>query len=75
MKKTFTIILNGKRQDCPPGATVASLVADLRAALDLDPKTPIVAELNGAIIPEPEHTATILNEDDRVELVHFVGGG
>lgn len=73
--KTTSITLNGKKHDCQPSATVASLVADLRKALALDPKTPIVAELNGTIIPEPEQASALLNENDCVELVHFVGGG
>lgn len=75
MKETFSITLNGHKHACPPGTTVAALVADLRARLGLGPDTPIVAELNGTIIPEPEHQSAALSQGDCVELVHFVGGG
>lgn len=35
----------------------------------------IALELNGKIIPKSEFENLILHENDRVEIVNFVGGG
>ena len=47
---------------------------DLVRILSL-PAARIAVELNRAIVRRKDWVATILNEDDRVEIVHFVGGG
>jgi len=38
-------------------------------------KTPVIAEVNGAIIQDPGAKDIVLNDGDIVELVSFVGGG
>ena len=35
----------------------------------------IAVELNGAIIPKNSFSSTVLNDDDSLEIVTFVGGG
>jgi sulfur carrier protein len=55
-----------------PG-TVKS-VADLLDHLKLNQKAAIV-ELNAAILEKSQHAETELAEGDRIEIVHFVGGG
>ncbi len=35
----------------------------------------IVVELNLEILPKDEYDKTILKEDDKIEIVAFVGGG
>jgi thiamine biosynthesis protein ThiS len=35
----------------------------------------IAVELNGAIVQRARWSETPLNSDDRLEVVHFVGGG
>jgi sulfur carrier protein len=35
----------------------------------------VAVELNGLVVPRAGWASTILNDDDRVEIVHFVGGG
>lgn len=47
---------------------------DLIASLDLKPEQ-IAIELNQTVIRRMHWQSTILREDDRVEIVHFVGGG
>ncbi|MFC0337795.1 sulfur carrier protein ThiS [Kushneria avicenniae] len=49
-------------------------VADLIASLDLAGRR-IAVEVNEAIVPRTRHTTTTLNEGDRVEIVHAIGGG
>jgi len=47
---------------------------DLLRSLDLDPRV-VVVEHNRHIVRRPELASTTLHAGDRVELVHFVGGG
>jgi len=47
---------------------------DLIASLDLKPEQ-IAIELNQTVIRRMHWQSTILREDDKVEIVHFVGGG
>lgn len=35
----------------------------------------VIAELNGCIVRSEEYGSTALADGDRIELVHFVGGG
>ncbi len=35
----------------------------------------VAVELNLDILPKGEYATTLLNEGDKVEIVHFVGGG
>jgi sulfur carrier protein len=47
---------------------------DLVESLDLKPEQ-IAIELNQTVIRRMHWQTTILREDDKVEIVHFVGGG
>ena len=49
-------------------------LADLITQLDL-PATRIAIELNREVVRRNEWSSTMLSEDDRIEIVHFVGGG
>ncbi len=65
-----TLIINGDQRRVPaPGS-----VQDLLEHLGLDARG-VVVEVNENIIRRPRLGETTLNEGDRVELVHFVGGG
>ncbi len=64
------IQVNGRERDVPAGTSVATLLRDL----DLDGRT-LVVELNRRIVRPPETESARLEAGDRVELVHFVGGG
>ncbi|MDU4698812.1 MULTISPECIES: sulfur carrier protein ThiS [Paenibacillus] len=35
----------------------------------------LLVELNGTVVRKEDYTVTPLSEGDRIELVHFVGGG
>ncbi len=64
------IHLNGELRQIATGTTLALLVdaeglAGRRVAL----------ELNGEIIPHARHAEQSLEEGDRVEIVHALGGG
>jgi sulfur carrier protein len=64
------IRLNGEPYEGPEAMTVAELLERLEI------ETPRVAvELNLDILPKTEYAATRLKDGDRLEVVHFVGGG
>jgi sulfur carrier protein len=64
------IILNGDPRCLEAGSTVAALFA----ALGLEP-TKVAVERNLEIVPKSAYGETLLCAGDRIEIVHFVGGG
>lgn len=62
--------INGEPRDFPDGLTVAGLVAHLGMKPDR-----VAVELNLEIVPRANWEATSLKADDKLEVVHFVGGG
>jgi thiazole synthase len=64
------IQVNGKERRAVRGATVTSLLADL----DLQPAV-VVVERNLEILDRSRYDEVVLEDGDRLELVHFVGGG
>ncbi|HEX7759573.1 MAG TPA: sulfur carrier protein ThiS [Caulobacteraceae bacterium] len=51
-----------------------SVVADLVASLGLDARK-VAVERNLEIVPRSAYGATALSDGDRIEIVHFIGGG
>jgi sulfur carrier protein len=68
--KKITIILNGERTGIPEGSTVAELL-DLAGAEGQR----IAVVVNEAVIRPGDRSATILKENDQVDLLVFAGGG
>ena len=64
------IQLNGERYELPDGQSVA----DLLQRLELTGRR-LAVELNRDIVLRSQHAATVLVEDDQVEVVHAIGGG
>lgn len=65
--------INGEERDFanPPASfTLAALVEILGMKADR-----VAVELNRDIVPRDRWAETSLNEGDRLEVVHFVGGG
>lgn len=67
----MTITLNGSSYTCPESVVT---VNDLLLHLELDP-THVVVELNGNAVSRTVLKDTSLSSKDRVEIIHFVGGG
>ena len=38
-------------------------------------KTKVAIEINGIIVEKKQYPKVILNKDDKVQIVHFIGGG
>jgi thiazole synthase len=65
----MNIIVNGSARECAEHSTVAALIAEL----ELTGKK-IAVELNREILPY-DHYDTALQDGDRIEIVHAIGGG
>ena len=68
--QTIAVVVNGEPRAVAPEASLL----DLLTSLDLDPRV-VVVEHNRQIVRRPALASTLLHAGDRVELVHFVGGG
>ncbi len=64
------IWLNGEQRILDAVDDVAALVA----ALGLDARK-VAVERNLQIVPRSTYAATPVADDDRIEIVHFIGGG
>jgi thiamine biosynthesis protein ThiS len=66
----LTVVVNGEETHIAEGTSVDRVVGDL----GLKPER-VAVELNHRIVRRSQWTSTALREGDRVEIVHFVGGG
>ncbi|HKF21416.1 MAG TPA: sulfur carrier protein ThiS [Candidatus Angelobacter sp.] len=66
----MTLHLNGEPREFPDGLTILSLVKTLGMKADR-----VAVELNLEIVPRANWQATALKDGDKLEVVHFVGGG
>jgi thiamine biosynthesis protein ThiS len=64
------IEVNGERREVASGATVRSLLVELGLG-----DTLVAVERNHEIVPRAQHGHTEVCDGDRIEIVHFVGGG
>ncbi len=64
------LIINGAERDFPEVSTLSSLVEKLGMKSDR-----VAIELNRDIVPRDRWSQTALSDGDRLEIVHFVGGG
>ena len=62
--------INGEPRDFPDGLTIAALVAQLGMKPDR-----VAVELNLEIVPRSQWDTAQLKDGDKLEVVHFVGGG
>ena len=69
----MNLYINGDERSLPDSTTPVTLAALIES---LDMKSDRVAvELNRDIVPRDRWPETLLNDGDRLEIVHFVGGG
>lgn len=64
------IVLNGREEDVASDATLADLVASAGLA-----GKRVAIEINREIVPRGAYAARRLAADDRIEVVHAIGGG
>jgi len=66
----MNLIVNGDQRNFPAPLTLSALVDQLGMKPDR-----VAVELNLNIVPREKWPETTLSENDRLEIVHFVGGG
>jgi thiamine biosynthesis protein ThiS len=66
----MTLTLNGEARSFSGVANIAALVA----ALGLDGRK-VAVERNLEIVPRSAYLTTEVVDGDRIEIVHFIGGG
>ena len=66
----MTIEINGEPHSFEENLTISSLIERLGMKSDR-----VAIELNREIVPRERWQNTQLHEGDRLEIVHFVGGG
>lgn len=64
------IILNGESRQFETLETVEQLLA----AAGFSSRN-VAVEINREIVPKSQHAARAINEGDRIEIVHALGGG
>jgi thiamine biosynthesis protein ThiS len=64
------LTVNGEARDLTGVGTLSGLVA----SLGLDSRK-VAVERNLEIVPRSAYDATRLEQGDRIEIVHFIGGG
>ena len=66
----MTLIINGEDRQFVSISTVSTLLEQLNMKPDR-----VAVELNRELLPRDRWVATQLQDGDRLEIVHFVGGG
>ena len=66
----MTIRLIGEPHEIPGPMPVAELLAQL----GVDPRR-VAVEHNLAVVKRDRYPSTVVNADDEIEIVNFVGGG
>ena len=64
------IQLNGDFYEVIKGTNLNELLNKLKIQ-----KNKVAIEVNGEIVEKEKYSDLILNENDKVEVVHFIGGG
>ena len=64
------LTINGEKRDFEAISTLSDLITQLGMKPDR-----VAVELNRELVPRNRWSATRLSEGDKLEIVHFVGGG
>ena len=66
----MTLTINGESREFASISTLSDLVAQLGMKPDR-----VAVELNRELVPRDHWPTTKLSQGDKLEIVHFVGGG
>ncbi len=66
----MNIILNGQKYNIENNITLKQMLINLNIE-----QNNIIAEVNGEVVTKDDFSNKIINENDIIELVRFVGGG
>jgi thiamine biosynthesis protein ThiS len=62
--------INGEDREVDDGLTLTALLESLQIR-----PARVVVERNRDIVPRDLYNTTLINDGDKIEIVHFVGGG
>ena len=65
------VVLNGEIIQLPENVV---FISDVLKHYEIHNKV-VIVEVNGEIVNKVEHQSTRISDKDRIEIVHFVGGG
>ena len=66
----MTVTINGQQRAVPAGTTIGAFLTSRGYRV-----TMVIVELNGEIVSRERCAELILQPNDRLEMVHAVGGG
>ncbi len=66
----ISIRLNGEPRDVSDGMDLAKMLESLSL-----PSQRVAVEVNGAVVRRVDWPSTNINDGDKIEVIHFVGGG
>ena len=66
----MNVTINGEVRECSEGTTLAMLIKDLGIKVKV-----MAAAVNMKVVKKDDWESHVLHPDDKVELLHFVGGG
>ncbi|MBL8630667.1 MAG: sulfur carrier protein ThiS [Rhodospirillaceae bacterium] len=66
----MNITINGEQRNLPSAATVQGMLTHLGIA-----EGKVAVERNLVIVPKSAFNSTVLTDGDKIEIVHFIGGG
>tara|TARA_Y100001970_G_scaffold291932_1_gene431100 strand:- start:772 stop:990 length:219 start_codon:yes stop_codon:yes gene_type:complete len=69
-KNKIKIIINGKSQYIKSKSSIKDIVSQLKIPLNK-----VAIELNFKIVDKKRISKIFLNQKDKLEIVHFIGGG
>jgi sulfur carrier protein len=64
------VTMNGEQTEIKEESTIAQLLEQLRIGRER-----VAVEVNRDIVPKAAYDSYILSDGDKIEIVHFVGGG
>ncbi len=64
------VIINGASHTFDDGIVLSTLLKQL----EISGKR-IAVEINESIIPKSQHDSTVIQQDDKIEIIHAIGGG
>ena len=66
----ITITINGDSKEIPKGSNLEDVLNFFSL-----PSQRVAVELNKTVVPRREWSTTTVSDSDKIEVIHFVGGG
>ncbi len=66
------VVINGEHKNLPHAMNIMELLEFLGVRYR---EIGLAVSINGNVIPKSQYSSTLVKEDDKVEIIHLVGGG